>query len=186
MAVQEKFYMKGKNIYLRGLRREDLRGNMFNWANDEEITYYMYMGLKPNCIDVMEKEYDALVNSNKDIAFAVIDKDKSSHIGNVGLYEINWLYRSAEYRIVIGEKNYWNKGYGTQAANLVIGYGFDKLNLNKIWLGVNAENKNAIKSYKNTGFIEEGLLRDEIYRNGRYYDAVRMSILRNEFYEKKS
>ena len=67
----------------------------------------------------------------------------------------------------------------------MIDYGFDKLNLNKIWLGVNSENKAAVKSYKAAGFVEEGVLRQEIYRNGRYYDATRMSILREEFHAKK-
>jgi RimJ/RimL family protein N-acetyltransferase len=122
------------------------------------------------------------MHSDKDIVFAIVDKKTNEHIGNAGLYTINWLYRSAEYRIIIGEKKYWNKGYGAEAAGLIIDYGFNKLNLNKVWLGVNTENKGAVRSYIKSGFKEEGILRDEIYRNGRYYDAVRMSILRREFY----
>lgn len=182
----KKHFIMGKKIFLRGLEKEDLRGNMFNWANDQEVTYYMYLGLKPNSAEVMEKEYDDLMASDKDVAFAMIDKKSKSHIGNAGLYTINWLYRSAEYRVIIGEKSYWNKGYGSEVARLVLDYGFNKLNLNKIWLGVNAENKGAVASYKKSGFKEEGVLRDEIYRNGRYYDAIRMSILRSEFYGKKA
>ncbi len=179
-------YMTGKKMYLRGIERDDLKGNMFDWANDQDVTYYMYMGLKPNSMAALEKEYDSLISSDKDVAFAIVDKKTGEHIGNVGLYSINWLYRSAEYRIVIGEKKYWNRGYGAEAAGLVIEYGFNKLNLNKVWLGVNAENKGAVVSYKKTGFKQEGILRDEIYRNGRYYDAIRMSILRSEFHGKKA
>lgn len=178
-------FIVGDKLYLRGLEKEDLLGNMFNWANDSEVTLYMYMGLKPNSKELMAQEYDRTIHSEKDIAFAIVDKKTDAHIGNIGLYVINWLYRSAEYRIVIGEKDFWKKGYGAEAAKLVIDYGFNKLNLNKIWLGVNSENKAAVKSYKAAGFVEEGVLRQEIYRNGRYYDAIRMSILREEFYAKK-
>ena len=177
-------FMSGERLYVKGLEKEDLQGNMFGWANDSEVTYYMYTGLKPNSIDVLEKEYDQLIHSDKDVVMAIVDKKTSTHIGNVGLYAINWLYRSAEYRILIGEKKYWSKGYGFEAANLIIEYGFSKLNLNKIWLGVNADNQAAVKSYKKSGFVVEGVLRQEIYRNGRYYDAIRMSILRDEFYGK--
>ena len=175
-------FITGKKLYLRGLKREDLRGNMFNWANDSEVTHYMFMGLVPNSIELMEEEYDKLTRSEKDIILAIIDKKSDKHIGNVGLYSINWVARSAEYRIIIGEKAFWNKGYGTEAANLILDYGFNKLNLNKMWLGVNAENKTAVKSYEKSGFVKEGLLREEIYRNGLYYNAIRMSILRKEFH----
>jgi RimJ/RimL family protein N-acetyltransferase len=82
---------------------------------------------------------------------------------------------------MIGEKEFWGKGYGTEINNLVLDYGFRKLNLHKIYLGVNADNKGAVKSYKKSGFKYEGTKRDEIYRNGRYYDAIMMSILRNEY-----
>lgn len=177
-------FISGEKLYLKGLEKEDLKGNMFRWANDSEVTYYMYTGLKPNSMDVLEKEYDQLIHSDKDVIMAIIDKKTDAHIGNVGLYSINWLYRSAEYRILIGEKEYWGKGYGVETANLIIKYGFSKLNLNKIWLGVNAANKAAVKSYKKSGFIEEGVLRQEIYRNSTYYDAIRMSILKGEFYGK--
>ena len=178
----KKSFIAGQKLYLRGLEKDDLCGAMFNWANDSKVTYYMYMGLKPNSIELMEEEYNQLVHSDKDVVFAIVDKKTDTHIGNVGLYAINWVARSAEYRIIIGEKKYYGKGYGTEAAKLVIIYAFDKLNLNKVSLGVNAENKAAIKSYKNAGFIEDGRLRQEIYRNGRYYDAITMSILKEEFY----
>jgi ribosomal-protein-alanine N-acetyltransferase len=177
-------FIVGEKIYLRGLEKKDLADNLFNWSNDSEVTYYMYTGLKPSNLDMLEKEYDQLVHSDKDVVMAIVDKKTDAHIGNAGLYSINWLYRSAEFRIIIGEKKFWGKGYGTEATKLVIDYGFDKLNLNKLWLGVNADNAAAVKSYRNAGFVEEGVLRQEIYRNSKYYDAVRMSILREEFYGK--
>lgn len=179
-------YLIGKKLYLRGLQRSDLGKNMFQWANDAEVTHFMFMGSKPNTIEALEAEYETLIKSEKDIPLAIIDKKTDEHIGNAGFYVINWISRTAEYRIIIGEKKFWGKGYGQETAKLLLRYGFDKLNMNKIWLGVNISNKAGVTCYKRAGFVEEGVLREEIYRNGQYYDAVRMSVLRREFYEKKA
>jgi ribosomal-protein-alanine N-acetyltransferase len=174
-------FIIGEKIYLRGLEKNDLIGNMFQWANDNEVTYYMFMGDRPNSLEKLEKEYDEIINSNNNVVFAIIEKKNDTHIGNTGLYQINWISRAAELRIIIGEKEFWNKRYGTEATKLIVEYGFEKLNLNKVWLGVNAEHIGAVKAYENAGFVREGILRREIYRNGRYYDAIRMSILGEEY-----
>jgi len=173
-------FILGESIYLRGLERADLK-NMLRWANDAEVTHYMFMGALPGNIESLEKEYEQLVNSRNDIAMAVIDKKTDTHLGNVGLYAINWITRAAEFRIIIGEKDFWSKGFGTEATKLCITYGFDKLNLNRIWLGTNAEHKAAVRCYEKAGFKPEGVLRQEMYRHGTYSDAVRMSILREEY-----
>jgi len=179
-------FMVGRKLYLRGLERSDLGKNMFQWANDSEVTHYMFMGSRPNSMELSEEEYDKLIRSQNDIVFAIVDRKTNEHIGNAGLYTINWISHAAEYRIIIGEKKFWSKGCGQETAKLIIDYGFQKLNLNKIWLGVNAENIAGVKSYEKSGFRREGVLRQEIYRNGKYYDAIRMSILRKEFYGKKA
>lgn len=178
-------FIVGEKVYLRGLEKNDLIGNMFQWANDSEVTYYMFMGAMPNSMELLEEEYKQLMSSKNDVVFAIVDKETDIHVGNVGLHVINWISQSAEFRIIIGEKEYWNKNYGTEATKLAVQYGFEKLNLNKVWLGVNAEHKGGIKAYGNAGFVREGILRQEIYCNGRYYNAVRMSILRGEYFARK-
>ena len=184
-------YIVGKKLYLRGIEKEDLSGNMSQWPNDPEITHYMVMGAVPNsgviyCSwNTLEEEYEQLRNSEKDVVFAIVDKESDKMIGIIGLYGISWIPRLAELRIVIGDKDFRGEGYGTEAIKLVVDYAFDKLNLNNVYLGVNAEHKRAIKAYKNAGFVEEGILRKVQYRNSKYYDAVRMSILREEYYAKR-
>jgi RimJ/RimL family protein N-acetyltransferase len=178
-------FIVGENLYLRGLEKSDLTGNMFQWANDAEVTHYMFMGGMPNTIEQLEEEYEQLIRSPKDVVFAVVDKESDTHIANVGLYCIEWIGRSAELRIVIGERDFWGRGYGTEATKLTVAYGFEKLNLNSVYLGVNAEHVGAIKAYQNAGFVREGTMRQYIYRNSRYYDAIRMSILREEYYSSR-
>jgi len=170
----------GKKVYLRGLERADQK-DLLVWANDAEVTYYMFLGAFPANIELLEKEYEQLVNSRNDAAMAVIDKKTDSHVGNVGLYAINWISRSAEFRIIIGQKDCWSKGYGTEATELCLDYGFNKLNLNRIFLGTNAGHKSAIRCYEKAGFKHEGGLRQEMFRHGVYSDVVQMGILRSEY-----
>jgi ribosomal-protein-alanine N-acetyltransferase len=178
-------FIVGKKLYLRGLEKSDLSGDYFQWANDSDVTRYMFMGSRPNNLENLEEEYESLRKSNTDIALLIVDKKTDKVIGTTGFYRIDWIGRTAEYRIVIGGKEFWGRGHGTETAKLMLCYGFEKLNLNKVWLGVNVENPVAIKSYENAGFIREGVLRQEIYRNSKYYDAIRMSVLREEYYKNK-
>lgn len=176
-------FIKGKKINLRGIESEDLI-NIAAWINDPVVTHYLFMGDKPAHIELLREEWEKQIRSHEEVAFAVLEAKKNKMIGWGGLYRINWISRTAEYRVFIGDKNFWGKGLGTEIAELLIAYGFEKLNMNKIWLGVNTAHKGAVRSYEKAGFVREGVLRQEIFRNNRYYDAVRMSILRQE-YEKK-
>lgn len=183
-------FIIGKQFYLRGIEKEDITGDMANWPNDPEITHYMVMGCVPNsgpiyCSwDSPEEEYERLKKSKNDVVFAIIDKESDNMIGLIGLYEINWIAQHAELRITIGEKEFLGKGIGTDVTIEVVKYGFEKLNLHKIYLGVNASDKRANKCYRKAGFVYEGKIRDYHYRNGRYYDANLYSILKEEFCNK--
>lgn len=176
-------FIAGERVYLRGMEKKDLP-RLVDWINDPEVTYYLFMGDRPAQIELLTEQWEKEIKNPNEVAFAIIDKKKNKIIGWCGLYSINWISRAAEYRIFIGDKKYWGKNLGTEVAKLLLRYGFEKLNLNKVWLGVNASHKAAVSSYTRAGFVKEGLLREEIFRNNQYYDAIRMSILRRE-YEKK-
>lgn len=182
MASKEFFSLK--EVYLRGIQKEDFIEGLSYWANDQEVTHYMVTGLKPSTKEGMEKLYNDTISSilnGTEVVFTLVDKQSGKAIGIVGLYQINSQVRSAEFRILIGDKNFWGKGIGTECTNILVDYAFRNLNLNKVWLGVNEENLGAVKSYEKAGFVKEGKLRQEVYRNNKYYDAIRMSILRSEW-----
>jgi len=179
-------FLYGRLVYLRGIEREDLKGPMLYWNDDHEVTRYLMRGAYPSTLMQLEHAYEALQNSKTDIELAVISKENHKHIGVTGLHALNGITHSAEFRVLIGEKAYWGKGYGTEVVQLMLVYAFELLNLHKVWLGVNSANIAALKSYQKAGFVQEGELRNEVYRNGRYYNAIRMSMLRNEYEELKS
>ena len=186
-------YIVGEKIYLRALERDDLKGNMFDWANDPETTYYMYMGTVPNTMEALEREYEAMTSTGTGsllqlasnpscVVFAIVDKAKDVHIGNIGFYGISWLYRTAELRSVIGEKEYWGGGYSSEAYCLALYYGFDRLNLRKVWAGCREDNFAAAMAMKRVGFLQEGRQRQQILRNETAYDVVLYGLLREEFF----
>jgi RimJ/RimL family protein N-acetyltransferase len=94
--------------------------------------------------------------------------------------------RTGEFGILIGEKAYWNQGYGGEATRLALKHGFDDLNLHRIFLRVYSTNSRAIACYKGAGFVQEGVLREAIYKNGVYIDEIIMGILKPEWDELKS
>ena len=85
--------------------------------------------------------------------------------------------------IVVLKPECTGKGYGTEAVRLALKFAFDYLNLERVALSVQANNPRAIRAYEKAGFVREGLLRRDAYRNGEYIDVVQMGVLREEFRE---
>lgn len=177
-------FLIGERIYLRGIEKKDLSGEYYDWMNDYEITRYLESGRFPNSQEGMEAYYQARVNNPNEVFLAVVLKENDRHIGNVKLGSINWVHRHAEIGILIGAKDCWNKGYGTEATVLLMDYAFKRLNLHKIILGVVAEHKAAIKVYENIGFIKEGEISDYLFVDNSYKAKVFMGLTADQFYEK--
>ena len=173
-------FMIGRQVYLRGLERADLP-TMVRWINDSEVTRLLFMGDRPATVERLTEQWEQEQHSPRDIVFAVCTNEDDTFIGTTGLYTINWIMHTAEFRIFLGEKSFWNRGIGTEVTKMMVVYGFEKLNLNRIWLGVNAENKGGVRAYEKAGFVREGVLRQEQYRNFQYYDVIRMGLLRSEY-----
>lgn len=175
-------FIQGSRVYLRGLEREDFR-SMSEWVNDADVTRLLFMGLFPANLEALIAQWERDRSNPEEVTFAVCDKDSNRFVGTTGLYRIHWVMRTGEFRVFLGDKRAWNRGLGTECAKLMVVYGFEKLNLHKVWLGVNADNVGGVKAYQKAGFVHEGVLRQEQYRNFRYYDAIRMSLLRSEYEE---
>ena len=115
------------------------------------------------------------------LAIEVRDGNDWRHAGNIGFMHLDWTARCAEFGIFIGDTSLWDKGYGTEAVNLLLVHGFQTLNLNRIYLRVFSTNLRALRSYEKTGFVLEGTLRQAVYRHGQFIDVHIMSVLRPEW-----
>jgi ribosomal-protein-alanine N-acetyltransferase len=174
-------FLRGERVVLRPLTPEDA-AVLASWVNDDDVTYFMFTGQRPAAVARVAEEIRRQGEDSAHIVFVVEDRATGKPIGTAGLYDAHTTARKAEFRVLLGDREFWNKGYGTEITELLTFYGFDRLNLNKVWLGVIVENAGAVRAYEKAGFRVEGRLRQELYRNSRYYDAIRMSVLRDEYY----
>ena len=102
-------------------------------------------------------------------------------IGGVGLWISSWSHADTWLGISIGDRNYWGRGYGTDAMRLAVQYAFLELNLRRVSLGLHAYNERALKTYQKIGFQLEGRMRGEGLRDGVRFDSLWMGILREEW-----
>jgi len=172
----------GDRIRLRALKRDDLP-LFVEWLNDREVTQGIMQYL-PFSIEDEEAWYEGMKKKpleERPLVIEILTEDGWEPIGNCGLFNINWRIREGEFGIVIGAKDHWNKGYGTEALQVIIKHGFNTLNLNRISLRVFENNPRAIRAYEKAGLVHEGKLRQGHYQNGKYINVLLMSILRAEW-----
>jgi RimJ/RimL family protein N-acetyltransferase len=115
------------------------------------------------------------------VNFAVRAQSDGRLVGMTRLYDVEPLHRTAILGISVGRRADWGKGYGTDASKITIRYGFQELNLHRVWLDVFGYNDRAKALYERLGFTEEGRLRQHLERDGRRHDVVLMGLLRAEW-----
>lgn len=113
--------------------------------------------------------------------WVVADKEHNNCWGHVGLYNIDHRIRCAEFAIMLGNRSIWGQGVGRKCIQFALEYGFEELNLNRIYLSVLATNERATNLYLKVGFKEEGRLEQAQYKGGHYIDVVLLRILRQEY-----
>jgi RimJ/RimL family protein N-acetyltransferase len=171
-------------IHLRAFEREDL-DIIVKWVNDEAVTRHLSDALiyPISRADEMKWLESISVANPREKVFAIETKE-GKLIGSVGLHTISWVDRKAELGILIGEKEYWNRGYGTEAMGEILRIAFEKMNLNRIYLRVFDNNSRAIRVYEKCGFQQEGVLRQDHYSEGKYHNTLIMGILKEEYFER--
>lgn len=151
-----------------------------SWLNDPEVYKYLDSRGGQNIASI--KEFINHQITNKVYIWAIIDKAIDVHIGNIKIDPINSTHKYGEYGILIGDKNYWGKGFAREASEAVLNYFFKNNNyLRKINLGVVKNNVDAINLYNKLGFKQEGYLQRHLVYDGTEEDVIRMAIFREDF-----
>ena len=174
-------FLVGERISLRPLTAADLSSAYLDWVNDHEVTRFMETGVFPTTAEALQHYATSLIESRQNVLLAIVDKSSGRHIGNVKLGPIEWVHRRALIGIMIGEKAFRGRGLGREVVELVLGYAFDRLNLHKVCLGVDADHVQAVKLYQRVGFKLEGTERQHVFRDGSFRDHYRMGLLRSEY-----
>jgi len=176
-----RYYKKliGKKCYLSPINIDDAE-KYLAWLCDLEVSIYFKILSQQLTIE-KEKEILTTMSKNQHQTFGIIDIKTDKLIGNCSLFSIDKIDRKAEFGIFIGDKNYWGKGYGTEAGKLIVDYGFNALNIHSIMLETYSFNKRAIKSYEKIGFKVIGKRREAKIIGKKKFDVIYMDILSHEF-----
>ena len=150
------------------------------WRNDPNVTLFIFSN-DPVSIESNRKWYETYKNSNTRKEFVIYISEIAKPIGTIGLSEIDQENFKAELTIILGESEYRGKGFGKEALKLILDYAFKALKLNKVTLKVFLYNERAIRLYKSVGFKQEGILRQDIYKNNCFNDVMEMSMLKEEW-----
>jgi RimJ/RimL family protein N-acetyltransferase len=163
----------GKKIILRVLEKRDLKRSLL-WLKDPSVNMYLSQNFR-NYDEKKELEWFEFVRSSKnDVVFAIEDIETNIHIGNCALHKIDWEKGSCELGIMIGDKDYWNRGYGSDAIKSIVNFSLSGLKLTNIVLNVYSYNKRAIKVYKKCGFKLIRIQNKDHFYDGRLWDTLVM------------
>ena len=174
-------FLKASRVHLRALQEKDLTPAYLQWLNDEDVCRNNSHAVFPNTEAKMQAYYNNLQNQQHSVVLAIIHTEHSKHIGNIALQNINWVSRNAEFAILLGEKAYWSGGYGFEAAELIVKYGFMRLNLHRIYCGTLENNEGMKKLAAKLNMVQEGVRRDAIYKDGAYRHIIEYGVLKTEF-----
>ena len=174
--------LAGKKVYLSPICTGEIDTYM-KWMNDAEVLKYTGQYSR---IYSQELEVEALERLAKDgNHFAIIEMETDKLIGGCSFFAIDQLNRKAEVGIMIGEKDYWSKGYGRDALQVLLKYGFTVRNYNNICLRVDSFNARGIACYEKAGFKRQGVMREAVIRGNERHDLIYMDILASEYFEAK-
>ena len=175
----QKPILTGSKIILRPIMVEDAPA-MFASLDDEESM--RFTGTQQTFTFEQVQQYCARLLTADDRAdYAITRQEDGLYVGEVVLNDIDWINRCGNFRIALAGKQFFGKGYGTEATQLILDYGFRQLKLHRIELEVYDFNPRAQHVYEKAGFVHEGVRRDVLLWEGEYHNAIVMSILAHEY-----
>jgi RimJ/RimL family protein N-acetyltransferase len=174
--------IKGKVIGLRAVEINDLE-YLKNWRNNAEFRKNFREVRELNSVD-QDSWFNKINSSPNDFMFTIIRLEDNKPIGACGLLYVNWIIRSADFSFYIGIEDYYidNLGLAKESAELLIKYGFNNLNLNKIWMELYEFDTKKLDFFKNHfSFKIDGKLRDNSFEEGRYFNSYIISLIQSEY-----
>jgi RimJ/RimL family protein N-acetyltransferase len=174
---RRRFMIAGEHVILRAFEREDAE-RCYRWMNDPNIVRTLKSRYPIAFQSEMEWIERAMHSTSIERHFAIERRDDRSHIGNASVHDIDWVSRAAWFGLFVGEPTAWNRGFGTDAIRTLVRFAFEEMNLRKLRIHVFDYNEKAKHVLVAQGFVEEGKLLRDFYREGVYHDIVILSMFR--------
>lgn len=170
--------LRGELVELYPMERKHLP-DYVAWFQDPEMVRY-FGPIEPLSQEQEERWFESTLSQADVRNYAVYYQGE--HVGSAGFARLDFRNRRAEVGLGIGRKDLWDRGLGVDILRVLLRFGFEQLNMHRIYLRVFAENSRAIHCYEKAGFRHEGTLRQCEFRHGRYHDMLLMSVLEDEFW----
>ena len=174
--------LEGKLVSLHAVEREDLK-QLRDWRNNSDFRKHFreYRELNMRQQEIWFE--NKVVEDNNTLMFSIKRNDDNKLLGCCGFVYINWVHRHADLSLYIGWKDAYidEKGYALESCELLLGYGFNELFLNKIWTEIYEFDDKKKAMYNTFGFKQEGLLRQNYWYDGKWWDSRILSLLSEEF-----
>lgn len=176
-------FLEGEKIYFRPYSDEDLFF-VYSGKNNSQVIDALFL-YTPLTLEQTTNELSQWATGKETVLFTICRQEDNVPVGQTAFVRIDHVSRTAIFYIAIYDPRYWSHGYGGEATKMMVKYGFDTLNLNRIQLHVCSENEKGVAAYKKAGFTIEGTLRQAMYHQNKYIDFYVMGILREEYYAGK-
>lgn len=174
------YFLVGARVALRALQESDVRQGYLSWLNDEKVCegngHHLFPYTEAEALDYVRRAQDM----RQHLILAMVDRASGRHIGNIALQNISPLHQSAEFSILLGDRGFWNKGYGKEAGLLLMRHGFRSLNLQRIGCGTFGSNKGMRKLALALGMKPEGIRKRAFFKNGIFEDVHLFGALRRK------
>ena len=172
--------LEGQLVRLRAVEPADLE-RVYTWINDREVTRYLTARYPMSHVDEERWIQKASTSTFGLGVTLAIETKAGDHIGNIDLHRSHPEDRKCGLGIMLGDKERWSQGFGTDAMVTLLRFAFHEMNLHRVWLTVHQDNDRAMACYRKCGFVEEARQRQDIYTQGRYLDLIFMGVLRDDF-----
>ena len=178
-----KNFLVGKRIYLRGLIDREVQEDSpyFNWLNDLSLDQFTNRSDFPHSIGGLRKYVERSRTTRDFVHLGIFDNSTDRHIGNITLQDFDWVNRRAFIGYLLGDHEFSGKGLATEAVLMMMYYGFNRLNLERIHTTISERNIGSLNVAKKTGLITEGRIRKHLLRNGCWSDLLIVGALRDEW-----
>ncbi|WP_169823167.1 GNAT family N-acetyltransferase [Anaerobacillus alkalilacustris] len=165
----------GERVTLRALNKGDAQ-QILEWVNNPKLKYLTGTVYPVSEVE-HEKWFENKLNDKFNKIFGIEECTNKSLIGVIGLNNTDLINRNTELYIYIGDESHWGKGLGTDAVKTLIRFIFEELNLHRVSLVVFSYNQRAINAYEKVGFVSEGIMRESLFKDGKYHDKILMALI---------
>jgi len=174
--------LRGELVRLTVEEPETLASLESRWSADSEYSRLLdWDPARRFSVKSSQKWIEKHYEKEDNFGFTIRTLESDRIIGGIGLDGVCWTHGDCFVGIGLGEREFWGKGYGTDAMKIILRYAFSELNMHRVTLDVFEYNQRGVRSYEKAGFVLEGRQRGLILRAGRRWDVIFMGILREDW-----